>query len=172
MASTDDLRKKSIDKLSLSELLAEARQLLLELRLADHAVPAGGIEARSAGSDEDIGDGSPTGGVDSFSDHHEKVRQKSAEHFADRLEACKTTEAIRSVVETMRVALDAWQHTRPSPWRPPVWESEECAAFLFWHSELRERGDPRGLTQRDLAEIYDVSVMTINRLQRKLRLAA
>ena len=88
----------------------QAKQVIIRLALVSHASTV--TFEPSARSTEISRTGNrPPGGIDRRDDHQPDFRQKSADHFAARLNGCNTLRDVQLVLTDAERALDAWQRT-------------------------------------------------------------
>jgi hypothetical protein len=88
----------------------ECRQVIIRLALVSHAATA--TFEPSARSTETSRTGNrPPGGIERRDDGQPDFRQKSADHFAARLNGCNTVRDVQLVLTEAERALDAWRRT-------------------------------------------------------------
>lgn len=97
-------------------------------------------------------------------DFEDSYRQKSATYFEERLPSCQTVTELDALINKAELALDAWKRTPLRPGNLPVWGTPECDEFI--------RRNPRGLSQRDLGDLWGKSLVAIGNIQRQGKLAA
>ena len=164
----------------LAEVIARIRRTIHELALISHAGavafnPAPAVEPAPtrwrtsdreppvphAGSHHSRSSETrpPTGGIVRSDERWVEHRQKSAQHFAARLERCWGPDDLRQLLTDVTDALDAWHRT---PTVPGV--VVERGSFL-WRCEIADSDRPI----EDIKRVYTVSRATVYRYRARYR---